>query len=400
MTPFETICREVTSRVIPACCWFASWLLIACSAVLLPAPAFAAGDPPATQRSQRLLAYYPDWAQDQVPPYTADKIPYTKLTNLLEAFLLLGDEKGGLFIDRGLIQPALITNAHAANVKVSISIGGASTVQEIRFSKVAARDTTRRAFAANVHAFLDKYGFDGVDIDWEVPNAPQDTQPCILLMQALRDELPASQYLISMAVPSDPRSYGTGFDIPALAPLVDFFNVMTYDFHGPWSDHAGHNSPLVLSPEDPEQEGSVRTSMDLYEVQYGVDRAKLNMGTAFYGYEFDGESSLWEYCPNYNCSNTGSWNYGTYIKQRVGHMGWKRHYDPIARAPYLLRDDPTQPSGFLTYDDPDSTSRKTQYVLKTREFGGIFMWDISADYDGQSQDLLDAMYNTYVRFAH
>ncbi len=371
-------------------------------AIIAVVPSFAAGDDAAESKHprHRLLAYYPDWAKDQVPPYTPDQIPYHKLTNILEAFLLLKDAKGNLYAEPGLIQPALITKAHAADVKVSISIGGADSVQASRFSKIAASDAARRAFAANLHAFLDQYGFDGVDIDWEVPNAPHDTQPCILLMEALRNELPAPQYLISMAVPSDPPSYGTGFDIPALAPLVDFFNVMTYDFHGPWSDHAGHNSPLILSPEDPEQEGSLKTSMDLYEVQYGVEREKLNIGTAFYGYEFDGESSLWEYCPKYNCSNTTSWNYGTYIKQRINRMGWKAHYDPIARAPYLLQEDPNATPGFLTYDNEASTARKARYVLGSRQFGGIFMWDVSADYDGKTQDLLDAMYEVFAHCNH
>jgi chitinase len=47
-----------------------------------------------------------------------------------------------------------------------------------------------------------------------------------------------------------PRSWSVGFDAPALAPILDFINVMTYDFHGPWSDHAGHNSLLALNPGD------------------------------------------------------------------------------------------------------------------------------------------------------
>ena len=51
--------------------------------------------------------------------------------------------------------------------------------------------------------------------------------------------------------------------------------------------------------------------------------------------------------------------------------------------------------GFLTYDDPESTARKTRYVLKKRGFGGVFMWELSADYDGHSQDLLNAMYNVW-----
>jgi GH18 family chitinase len=80
-------------------------------------------------------------------------------------------------------------------------------------------------------------------------------------------------------------------------------------------------------------------------------------------------------------------------------MGWTRHYDPASRAPYLLQEDPTQMSGFITYDDAASTARKARYVLHQRNFGGIFLWDLSGDYDGQSQDLLDAMYGVFSRRA-
>ena len=361
--------------------------------------AFGLASPAAAQDAvvpapKRLLSYYPDWAQYQVPPYTAAQIPYDKMTHIVEAFLLLQKNgHGGLYIEPGLLQPALNANAHAHGVKLMISIGGADPVQANAFSTMAASDTYRRAFAHNLHYFLEKHGYDGVDIDWEVPNAPHDTLNCILLIQTLRFELPEGQYLISMAVPSDPRSYGTGFDIPALAPLVDFLNVMTYDFHGPWTDHDGHNSPLVLSFDDPGQEGSVEDSMNLYEQMYGVPRDKINMGTAFYGYQFDNVSSLFEFCPQHNCSATTSWNYGTYIKQRVNQMGWVRHYDAISKEPYLLQENPSNPPGFITYDDAASTARKARYVLNARHFGGVFMWDLSADYDGQAQDLLDAMYN-------
>jgi chitinase len=347
---------------------------------------------------KRLIAYYPDWAKWQVPPYTSDQIPYHKLTHITEAFLLLqANGKGGLYVDPDLIQPALIKKAHAAGVKVMVSIGGADSVQAAAFANIAAHDEYRRKFAHNLRRFLERHGYDGVDIDWEVPNAPDDTQPCILLMQTLRNELPEPRWLISMAIPSDPRGYGTGFDVPALTPLVDFINVMTYDLHGPWTDHDGHNSPLLLNLADPGLEGSLKDSMDLFHKDYGVSKDKLNIGTAFYGYQFDGVSSLWEFCPNYDCSNTNSQDYGTYVKQRINQMGWKRHYDPVAREPYLLQEDPTQTPGFITYDDAASTARKTRYVLHQRNFGGIFMWNLSADYDGQSQDLLDAMYREFAR---
>jgi chitinase len=338
--------------------------------------------------SKRLLGYYPEWAKTGTPPYTAKQIPYHKVTHIAHAFVLLTAKADGTFhVPSGMIEPALISKAHAAGVKVLISIGGGDGIQGPRFNRMAAVEAYRQAFVANVLAFLTKYGYDGVDIDWEVPNA-KDRKNCTTLMTELRAELP-SPWLISMATPSDPRQWGVGFDIPALAPLLDFMNVMTYDFHGPWTDHSGHNSPLILNPADPGLEGSLKTSMDLYQNQYRVPVDKLNIGTAFYGYEFDGVGALWEHCTS--CTTT-SQNYGNYIKQRINQQGWTTYYDDVAKAPYLL--DPSLP-GFITYDDVASSERKTRYVLKQRGFGGVFTWELSADYDGSSQDLIQAMYKAW-----
>jgi len=340
---------------------------------------------------KRLMSYYPMWAKSQVPPYAAPQIPYRKMTHILHAFLWLdprGD--GSLSIDPSLLEPPLIAAAHASGVKVMISISDRQALAT--FSTVARNATTRQTFARNVHDFVVVNGYDGVDIDWEVPKAPADTQPCTLLMQALRDVLPSPNFLLSMAIGADPR--GTGFDVPALAPILDFINVMTYDIHGPWSSHSGHNSPLFLNKNDPGLEGSLETSMDLFEKTYAVPLQKLNIGTAFYGYDFEDVDSLWKFC---NCSQTTSpANYGTYIKLRINGLGWKSYFDAVAKAPYLLYEGTEPRSGFITYDDPTSTQQKTAYVLGERNMGGVFMWELSADYDGQTQDLLDAMYRAFV----
>ncbi len=73
------------------------------------------------------------------------------------------------------------------------------------------------------------------------------------------------------------------------------------------------------------------------------------------------------------------------------------NYDGVAMAPYLLREDGSP--GFITYDDPASTSRKVEYAFGTMGVGGVFMWELSQDYDGQSQDLLDAMYKVCLKFS-
>jgi chitinase len=368
-------------RSISIRCGFAL-LLIAITAISF-SPAHAQS-PAGT--SMRLLGYYPEWSKSQNPPYTAHQIPYAKLTHIAHAFVLLTAKADGtLQIPSGMIEPALISKAHATGVKVLVSIGGGDGIQGPRFNKMAESEQNRQAFVTNVRNFLTQHGYDGVDIDWEIPHA-KDSSNCTTLMQELRNGLP-SPWLISMAVTAYPPGYGKGFDIPALTPIVDFFNVMTYDFYGTWSGATGLVSPLYQDPGDPEQVGSVKTSMDLYENTYGVPVAKLNIGTPFYGYEWDGVDTLWTSCSS--CASS-SWNYGTYIKQRINQQGWVNQRDTAAGgSPYLTNS--TTP-GLITYDGVASTTKKVTYV-KGRGFGGVFTWELSADYDGSSQDLLNAMYN-------
>jgi len=337
---------------------------------------------------KRLIAYYLYQDQSRVPAYTAKQIPFKKLTHLIHVALIVdpaGD--GSIQISPHAIEASLIPRAHHAGVQVLVCVQGAASA----FSKVAASPAARSRFAQNLKDFIFKYSYDGVDIDWEVPESSAEVANNVLLMQALRDALPSPRYLVSMATPSEPGHWGE-FDFAHLTPLVDFYNVMTYDFHGPWTNHAGHNSPLFSNENDPGHDGSIDDSMNLYLNKLGVPPGKINLGTAFYGYEFP-VGLLHGPC---NCDkSTTSRDYGTYIKPRMGKEGWVQSVDPVAMAPYLARGNATP--GFITYDDADSTARKVVYALEVRDLGGVFMWELSEDYDGKEQDLLDSMFKTFRR---
>jgi len=336
----------------------------------------------------RLVAYYLYQDQTRTPAYTAKQIPFKKLTHLIHVALVVDPAgNGDLEISPHAIETTLIPRAHRAGVRVLVCVQGSA----IGFSKVAASSEARSRFAQNVKDFILKYSYDGVDMDWEVPESPAEVANNVLLMQALRDALPSPRYLISMATPSEPGHWGV-YDFAHLTPIVDFYNVMTYDFHGPWTDHAGHNSPLFSNNSDPGHDGSVDDSMNLYLNQLGVPPEKINLGTAFYGYEFP-VGQLHGPC---HCDkSTASREYGSYIKPRIGKDGWVQEMDSVAMAPYLIRENGAP--GFITYDDPDSTARKVTYALEVRNLGGVFMWELSEDYDGKKQDLLDSMYKAFKR---
>jgi chitinase len=351
------------------------------------------------QAPKRLIAYYHSGGLKATPRYSADQIPYRKLTHLIHVVVLPSKAADGTVeAIEDALEPALVPKAHSAGVKVLVCVQGAAG----SFSRVAADEGSRKRFGESLREFVDKHGYDGVDIDWEVPQGAADVANCTKLMQAVRAALPAPRYLLSMATPSTPGHWGE-FDFPGLTPLLDFYNVMTYDFHGPWTNHTGHNSPLFSSSSDTGHDGSLDDSVNLYLNQFGVPPEKINLGTAFYGYEFP-VAGLSAEC---NCEKTTvSRKYGPEIKPHLNRGGriresdqgkWVRHFDPVAMAPYLVHD--SDPAVFLTYDDPESTARKVVYALQVRDLGGVFMWELSQDYDGASQDLLDAMYAAFQRSA-
>jgi GH18 family chitinase len=103
--------------------------------------------------------------------------------------------------------------------------------------------------------------------------------------------------------------------------------------------------------------------------------------------------------PDQACDNAVlTENYAPFIKRRINRDGWQTFYDPIALVPYMLKTDGTD--GYITYDDAVSTYLRVWYSDWKRGLGGTFMWSLDADYDGHSQDLLDAMYAATVRRGH
>jgi chitinase len=336
---------------------------------------------PSSQK--RMLAYYLYKDHSQNPKYSADQIPYKKLTHLIHVALEVNPSgDGSIVISPDALEPKLIRKAHAAKVRVLVCVQGPASA----FSRIATDPAARIKFASAMKDFVNTNHYDGVDIDWEVPSTPAEVASDVALMQSLRDALPGPRFLLSMATPAEPGHWGN-YDFSKLTPIVDFYNVMTYDFHGPWTKHSGFNSPLFPNAKDPEHDGSIEETVDLYLNQLGVPADKINLGTAFYGYEFP-VSQLFAAC---DCEKTTQYrNYGVGVKQNLGKDGWTKHVDSISMAPYLTHD--TGAPGFITYDDSQSTARKVIYALQVRDLGGVFMWELSEDFDGKNEDLFKSMY--------
>ena len=341
--------------------------------------------------TKRLVGDYGYWSKYQDPPYSAAQIPYSKLTHINHFGVGFGSE-AALSVPDGFLEPSLLRKAHKAGVKVLLGIGGDFTILQASPQLVP-------QLVDNLWNFASKYGYDGVDIDWEYPTSGQ-TSTFFDLFVALRTKFPSPDYVLSADVPPWGNS-GEGYDIPQVNPYLDYFNIMMYDCAGPWTQDGQLNSEIFWDPADPDPwecqpGGAANEAVTIFE-QEGVAPSQLNMGSPFYGYAYATVSELWGECSNASHTSDGNcdWavssvNYGTYVKQRINQHGWQSFYDPVALVPYMLRTDGKP--GFITYDDESSTYYRVWYSDWEWNLGGTFMWSLDEDYDGHSQDLLDAMY--------
>lgn len=158
-----------------------------------------------------------------------------------------------------------------------IAVGGWSW--SARFSDAALTEESRTTFANSCVDFIVKYGFDGVDIDWEYPvvgglstniRRPEDKYNFTLLMQKLREKLDArgvidgKNYLLTFAGAAG-SWYVNNIELSKLQQYVDYANIMTYDIHGTWDQYTDFNAPLYNSSEEsPQLKWSVDTSVNTW----------------------------------------------------------------------------------------------------------------------------------------
>ena len=368
-------------RCFPSLASFSFMILMAVFSV---APALAQNS--SAQLPKRIVGDYGYWSKYQDPPYSHAEIPYHKLTHINHAGVSFNAD-GSLSVPDGFFEPDLNKRAHAAGVKVMLLLGGDFDGLDAS----GALDT----LVANIAAFAQEHHYDGVDMDWEYPATTEERNFFVKLMKALRESNP--DYTLSIDVA--PWG-GYGYDLKHLQLSLDFFNIMMYDCAGPWTAYGQLNSPIFWDPNDPapwecQPGGSAKDTADIFLKH--VPAAQLNMGTPFYGYHYTNINQLFGLCPNAATSPDGACdntvltvNYGPDLKHRINRDGWYTQYDPIALVPYMLKTDGSD--GYITYDDPFSTYYRVWYSDWKRGLGGTFMWALDEDYDGHSQDLLDAMY--------
>jgi chitinase len=211
--------------------------------------------------------------------------------------------------------------------------------------------------------------FDGVDIDWESP-LQADAANFRALIEEFRRQMDALRpgLRLSVAVDQSPDRL-PGTDFAALAPIVDEFGIMNYDYAGPWSSTTGFLAPLFASPAVPDQSSSIERSIASYKAE-GIPESKLLMGLPFYGYGWTAVNQA-----NHGLFQTGRAVRGDQPYHSIRTLAAKSsvYRDELSQAPWLF-----DGQDFWTYEDPVSVRYKVSYAA-SQHLGGVMIWELSGD---------------------
>ncbi|KAJ0377322.1 hypothetical protein COL26b_004513 [Colletotrichum chrysophilum] len=343
----------------------------------------------------RTIGYYQSWNArtrlcNRVTPKQLDTKGYTHL-----------------FFSFAFIDPAAFTIATAhpddvtlmkeftdlskdGNLQTWIAIGGfdmsnPEAATHKTWSEMVASKENRAAFIASVKTYMDTHGFQGVDLDWEYPGAPErggnklaDTRNLALLVKEMRAAY-GTAYGISLTLAPD-YWYLRWFDAKAMEPYVDFFGFMAYDLHGSWDADV-----LALGKK-------VRGQADIQEISKntvplwfdGLNPAKLNFGLAMYGrgYTLADPSCSDLLCPFSGpsnpapCTNFGGVMSLVEIEQLIKRRNIKPKYLADSMMKQITWDDQ-----WIGYDDEETFAAKRAFADGLC-FGGTMIWSIDFQVPG------------------
>jgi GH18 family chitinase len=388
-----------------------------------------------------VAAYFPEWGIYGRNFQIAD-VPVNQLTHLIYAFARI-DSNGQVSLfdsyaatDKRFTNPAdavagkadsyyypagdsratqtvfgnfnQITELKALNPKLRTSIAIGGWTLSGNFSTTLDTATEKEVFTNSVISFLKTYNmFDGVDFDWEYPGgggldgnsaSSQDGVNYAETLKLLRAKLnglgaeSGRYYEISVASPAGVEKI-PGMNLTELAKYVDFFNLMSYDFHGTWENSTGHQSALTGDPigydistavnaylANEVPAGKIVLGNPLYTRAWtGVQASADDYGVADFGYkDASGGAAPGSF-------EKGVYDYKDLLNQyRAG--GWQLIWDDNAQAAYLWN--PAQKI-YSSFETPGTIALKSAWA-REKGLGGVMFWDLSNDATGDKNSLVKA----------
>ena len=349
----------------------------------------------ATARSEttkRIVGYYYGKGR---PDYQLSQVPVQELTHMIYSHAkptARGDcELAHPDVDVSNLQALKSLRAQNPRLLILLSVGGWSG--STYFSDVAATFSTRKRFSASCLHMVESYGLDGLDIDWEYPvtggkrtdhKRRTDKENFVLLLKQLRTDLDASGHehrLLLTIASTGYRNHLKDLSLKEISDVVDWFNLMGYDFNEMQPKRTSHHSGLFAwSATSKLDAGAIKYANSDAAVQWyldhGVPPDKIVLGLPFYG-------QVWANVPDQNdglyepySGRPGEEGTLSYREIEQNYLPiYTRHWDDQVKVPWLYS---KATKTMISYEDPESIAVKAKYVIE-KHLGGMMFWDLGQD---------------------
>lgn len=278
----------------------------------------------------------------------------------------------------------LIAKLKNQGIKVLLSIGGWNDSWGNKYSRLVSSATARAKFVNTSIAFLKKYGFQGLDLDWEYPKCWQtdcsagpgsDKQNFALLVKEIKTAYKPQGLLLTAAVSPASQIIDNAYDVVTISNYLDLIGVMNYDYHYAGDGVTGANSPFNSSDGSP---STVRTLE--YYVSKGADPCKLLVGIPMYARSFTlaNPTKNGFGAPVYGPGNPGSytWESGflSYYEvcTRIKNSYWSVVHT-VANSSYTYSG-----NQWASYCSPGDVTLRAN-LIKKRPFKGAMIWALDLD---------------------
>lgn len=314
----------------------------------------------------------------------------------------------------------LFSDRNVGNFKLIMCVGGWSNRDE--FPKMVRDSEKVEKFVTSCIETMLKYGFDGIDLDWEFPEddgfEPQMYLELVKKLKQRMIELEDSMFGVNTSHPTFQLSVATPafsqkmeiLPISEMDKYVDIWNMMTYDYHGEWSEKTGYHCNLyngslssngdnthskhIYSPD------SVEGLDGNYAVEYmtntcGVKSRKVCLGMAAYGRGFlnvEAKSSDKRFIgkPFRGVGGASEGEPGMWLYKQLPIHGTQELFDPDYVSGFCYSQ---EKKTFVGYDSVDSVRVKAQYVSRNNLAGGFWWESCGDDHTNPSRSLLNAFTN-------
>ncbi|WP_067415714.1 glycoside hydrolase family 18 chitinase [Streptomyces sampsonii] len=240
------------------------------------------------------------------------------------------------------------------------------------------------AFAKSCHDLVEDPRwadvFDGIDLDWEYPNACglscDSSGPAALknMVQAMRAQFGTD--LVTAAITADASSGGKldAADYAGAAQYFDWYNVMTYDFFGAW-DKTGPTAPhSALNSYSGIPKADFHSAAAIAKLKAkGVPASKLLLGIGFYG---RGWTGVTQDAPGGTATGPATGTYEAGIEDYKVLKNTCPATGSVGGTAYAKCG-----SNWWSYDTPATIKTKMAWA-KDQGLGGAFFWEISGDTAG------------------